>query len=71
MADWHTYRAQIAALSRSRTPDDPELVQARQNLRAARLEEHVRNALADAPPLSQAQLDRVARLLVAPIAEAS
>lgn len=64
MAKWHPYRAQVAALSRSRTPDDPDLIAARQNLRAARLEEHVQKALADAPPLSEDQKSRIARLLI-------
>lgn len=60
------HRARIAALSRDRTADDPELVAARQNLKAARLEDHISQALADAPPLSEEQRARIAGLLVGP-----
>ena len=57
------HRARVGALSRDRAPDDPELVAARQNLRALSLEEHVRRVVAEAPPLSPEQLDRIAALL--------
>jgi hypothetical protein len=70
MSTWTHYRAQVATLSRSRTVDDPDLVEARRNLRAARLHDHIEKALADAPPLSEAQRLRIARLLtVAPVDE--
>ena len=67
MSTWTHYRAQVATLSRSRTADDPDLVEARLNLRAARLEAHIEKALADAPPLSDQQLERIARLLAPPV----
>jgi len=57
------HRARIAALSRDREPDDPELLEARRSLRAVRLEEHVNKVLADWPPLTDEQLDRIAALL--------
>jgi len=57
------YRARIAALSRDRAPDDPELVEERRLLRASRLEEHVDKVLAGWPPLTDEQLDRIAALL--------
>lgn len=60
---WTHHRARIAALTRSRPADDPELIEARQSLRAARLEDHVRTVLAEAPPLTDAQRDRIAQLL--------
>jgi hypothetical protein len=63
MSDALHYRAKIASLTRSRQPDDPELVAARQNLKALRLEEHVRKVVAEAPPLTPAQRDRIATLL--------
>jgi hypothetical protein len=53
-------RARIAALTRSRSPDDPDLVGARRNLAADRLERHVRDAAAQ---LTVAQRDRLAALL--------
>ena len=53
-------RARIAALTRSRRPDDPDLVAARRRLAADRLERHVRDAAAQ---LTAAQRDRLAALL--------
>ncbi|MGC5246435.1 hypothetical protein ACPXB3_05870 [Gordonia sp. DT219] len=57
------HRAKIAALSRSRTADDPELIAAHRDLRAERLADHVQKVLADAPPLTDAQRERIAALL--------
>ena len=48
-----------------RPADDLALLQARQNLKALRLEEHVRKMLAAAPRPSDEQLQRVAALLLA------
>jgi hypothetical protein len=64
MSEWTHQRARVASLSRSRSHDDPDLIEARRNLRAARLTEHVQKALADAPPLSNEQRETIARLLV-------
>ncbi len=58
-----THRGRVAALSRSRLTDDPELVSERQKLAAARLEAHICKAVAAAPPLDQATRDRLAVLL--------
>ncbi len=62
---WQSERARIAGLSSrpNRSADDPELVEARRNLRALRLEEHVQKVLADAPPLNDEQRNRIAALL--------
>ncbi len=62
---WRAERARIAGLSArpNRAPDDPELIEARRNLRALRLEEHVERVLADAPPLNDEQRNRIAALL--------
>ncbi len=60
---WTTERARVASLSRSRTPDDPDLVDARRNLRAERLAEHIATQVAAWPQLTDAQLDRLAGLL--------
>lgn len=60
---WTTERARVASLSRSRTSNDPDLVQARSNLKAARLEEYVARAVAEAPPLSDSQRERIAAIL--------
>lgn len=57
------YRARIAGLSRDRSPDDPDLAEARQNLRAAKLEAHIQKAVAEASPLSDEQRDRIVAIL--------
>lgn len=58
-----THRGRVAALTRSRTPDDPELVSARRDLAAERIAEHIAKVVAEAPPLSAEQRDRLAVLL--------
>lgn len=58
-------RARIASLTRSRTADDPELIEARRNLRAASLESHITRILDEAPPLTDEQRHRIAGLLTA------
>jgi hypothetical protein len=55
-------RGRIAGLSR-RSPDDPELVDARRDLAAERLAEHIRKTVDGAPPLTAEQRDRLALLL--------
>jgi hypothetical protein len=60
---WTTERARVASLTRSRTTDDPELVTARQNLKAARVEDYIARVVAEAPPLTPEQRDRIASLL--------
>ena len=63
MSTWTHERAKVASLTRSRKADDPELISARQRLAADRLAEHVAKVVAQAPPLSPAQRDRIAVLL--------
>lgn len=60
---WTSERARVASLTRSRQSDDPELVEARRNLRALRLEEYVTRVVAEAPPLTDEQRERIAALL--------
>jgi len=60
---WTSERARVASLSRSRTADDPDLLTARLNLRAERLADHVAKVVAQAPPLTPAQRDKIAVLL--------
>lgn len=57
------HRGRVAALSRSRTADDPELIDARRQLAAERIADCVRRTLATAPPLTPEQRERIARLL--------
>jgi hypothetical protein len=61
---WTHDRARIAALSRDRKPDDPDLLAARRDLRASRAEDYINQLLAEAPPLSQEQRSRLAILLL-------
>ena len=56
-------RARVAALTRSRTPDDPALVEARRTLAAENLAAYIERVVAEAPPLTSAQRDRIAALL--------
>lgn len=63
MASSTHYRAKLAALSRDRSHDDPELVAARRDYRAEKLAEHIAKAVAEAPPLTDEQRDRLATLL--------
>ncbi|NWN88176.1 MAG: hypothetical protein HLX51_06490 [Micrococcaceae bacterium] len=60
---WTQERAKIASLSRFKKDDDPAIIKARQNLKALKLEEHVRNVVNEAPPLTAEQADRIAKLL--------
>lgn len=60
---WTSERARVASLSRSRTPDDPELLDARRNLRAERLAEHIARVVDEAPPLTPEQRDKLAVIL--------
>lgn len=56
-------KARVASLTRSRTPDDPDLLDARRNLRAAKLEDYIRRTVDAAPPLTPGQRDQLAALL--------
>jgi len=58
-----THRGRVAALSRSRTPDDPDLIAARQELKTERLADFIRKTVDAAPPLTPAMRDRLALLL--------
>lgn len=61
-------RGRVAALSRAvRNNERPEadLIEARRDHRAARTYEFVRKAVAEAPPLTDAQCQRIAALLLA------
>ena len=54
---------EVASLTRSRTPDDPELVAAKAALKAAVLAERIRRAVDEAPPLTESQRSELAALL--------
>lgn len=63
MSTWTAERARVASLTRSRTADDPDLVNARRNLKAERLADYIRKTVDAAPELSPEQRDRLSLLL--------
>ena len=77
MPQWTHHRARVAALSRDRAPDDPELLAARRDLAAAReaergeiaarrLAAYIQRTVASAPPFTAAQIDQLSMLLRGP-----
>lgn len=60
---WTQERARVASLTRSRCADDPDLVNARRNLKAERLADYIRKTVDTAPPLTAEQRDRLSLLL--------
>lgn len=58
-----TERARVASLTRSRPDDDPDLVSARRNLAAEKLDAYIRKTIAAAPPLTDEQRATITRLL--------
>ena len=63
MSTWTAERARVASLTRSRQPDDPDLLDARRNLRTERLADYITRTVDAAPPLTADQRDRLALLL--------
>ncbi len=57
-------RARHNSLRRYRAADDPEVINARRALRDARIEDHVRKLVADAPDLTAEQRSKMAVLLL-------
>lgn len=63
MSATYTARARLAALERHRTTDDPAVIDARGELQAAKLEDHIRRVVDAAPPLTDDQKSRLRALL--------
>ncbi len=63
MSTWTAERARVASLTRSRSADDPDLLDARRNLRTERLADYISRTVDAAPPLTAEQRDRLAVLL--------
>lgn len=57
------HRARLAQKTRKLGPDSAETLDARRDYAAARLEDHVRQTVASAPPLTDEQRSRIAALL--------
>lgn len=62
-SSWTTQRAKIASLSRTRAADDPEIIDARRNLKSIRLEAHIQKVVSEAPALTSDQVDSIVKLL--------
>lgn len=60
---WTHERAKIASLSRIKPANDPAIIEARQNLKALKLEEYVSKVVSEAPPLTAEQANKIAALL--------
>ena len=63
-AAWERHRGRVASLTRSRTADDPELIEARAQLAAERFLLQVEDLLARSPELDDEQRARLAKILV-------
>jgi hypothetical protein len=63
------HRARLAALSRDRLPDDPELLEVRKSYSRAAWSDRVKRLIAAAPPLSREDLEPIAALLNARVIE--
>jgi hypothetical protein len=50
-------RGRVAALTRSRNADDPELLDARQKLATEQISQYIERTVAVAPPLTSEQRD--------------
>ena len=61
--DRRSASSRVSALSRSRSDDDPLLVEARRALRVAGLTEHIQRVIDAAPALTPEQKDKLAVLL--------
>jgi hypothetical protein len=59
----------LAALSKHRDPDAPDVVEARQQLKAINAEEYIQRLVASAPPLSAETRARLAGILAPTVSE--
>lgn len=62
-SETRTAIGRASVLTRYRNPGDPEVEDARRDAAAARLTDYVAAVVAEAPPLTDAQRDRIAALL--------
>ena len=60
---FHVHRARLASLSRSRPPDDPELVETRLCMQEEVLVNAITRALQKAPPMTPQLRERIIALL--------
>jgi hypothetical protein len=62
---WTKARSELAIMAKTHAPSDPAMVEKRQELRALKLEDHVKRVISQAPPLTDEQRERIANLLMA------
>ncbi|APE15702.1 hypothetical protein BOH72_11210 [Mycobacterium sp. WY10] len=60
---WTKARSDLGHAAKAFGPDHPKTIEARRNFRAEKLADHVRKVVAEAPPLTQEQRDRIAAIL--------
>ena len=60
---WTKARSRLGNAVQKHGKDSPQAVEARVEFRALKLEDHVRKVIAEAPPLSDEQKERIAALL--------
>ena len=63
MSTWQHHRDRVASLARNRADDDPELIEARRDLKAELLAVHVKKVVESDPPLTEDQRARIAGIL--------
>jgi hypothetical protein len=60
---WQSARARLAIYTRHHGPNDPLVPDLQRDLRAARAEEYLAKVIAQAPPLTPEQAERLRQLL--------
>jgi len=63
MSDQSVSRARVAAFTRSRSADDPDLIEARRSLAAANIAAYIRKVVDAAPRLTDEQTESLAGIL--------
>lgn len=63
MSQTFHHRGRVAALARSRSPHDPEFLEAKRDLAAEKIAAYIERTVAAAPPLTREQSQRLASLL--------
>lgn len=65
MSTWTKSRSELATLAKTHDKSDPVMIAKRAELRALKLEDHIRRVLDEAPPMSDERRRRIAALLLA------
>lgn len=62
-AEFNHTRARVARSTRTHGADAPETINARRDFAAAKIADHIAKVVADAPPLTAEQRDRLTAIL--------